>query len=369
MSSADNPSSATKTSSVPARKTRSISPRSVKAASSASRPASQTSKSSTTGNRRSRIIAANRPAYRAVCAAIRNGVFAVAVGDHSNRSSGTCEKFRKKISIPSTARFFAPVTASNSLIAPSYRFKSPSSIAKIKPMARTAEQIVEQLRPLGRESYKQVMMKHGVQEPFFGVAIADMKPIQKQVKRDYQLALDLYATGVYDAMYLAGLIADDAKMTPANLENWLDQANCSALSNVTVAWVAAESPHGWTLGLDWIDRPDEKAAAAGWATLSGWVALRPDAELDIPKLQELLERVEKEIHGQPTGIKYQMNGFVIAVGSYVAELNTTAMAIGQTIGKVEIKLIGACKMPSIPEYIQKVADRGKIGKKRKTIKC
>ena len=43
--------------------------------------------------------------------------------------------------------------------------------------------------------------------------IEDLKKIQKRIKKDYRLALDLYDTGIHDAMYLAGLIADDAKMT------------------------------------------------------------------------------------------------------------------------------------------------------------
>ncbi len=233
----------------------------------------------------------------------------------------------------------------------------------------TARQIIEQLRPVGKESYKRVMMRHGVREPFFGVAIGEMKPIQKQIKKDYQLALDLYDTGIYDAMYLAGLIADDARMTPDDLQKWLDQANCSALSNVTVAWVAAESPHGWEMAMKWLAAGDEKSVCTGWSTLSGWVALRPDSELNIPKLKELLHQVETTLHDQPNDTKYQMNGFVIAVGSYVAELTDEAMRVGHAIGKIDIKLVGDCKLPFIPEYIQKVADRGKIGKKRKTIKC
>lgn len=233
----------------------------------------------------------------------------------------------------------------------------------------TAQEIVEKLRPMGKESYRKVMLRHGAQEPIFGVSIADMKPIQKQIKKDYQLALDLYDTGVYDAMYLAGLIADDAKMTRADLEKWLAQAKCSAISNVTVAWVAAESPLGWELGIKWIESEDEKAQAAGWATLSGWVALRPDSQLDLSKLSELLDRVKDSIHQQSNGLKYQMNGFVIAVGSYVTELNPKAIQVGESIGKVEIELIGDCKLPPICEYIKKVADRGKIGVKRKTVKC
>ena len=56
-------------------------------------------------------------------------------------------------------------------------------------------------------------LKHGAREPFFGVKVEHLKKIQKRIKKDYQLALDLYDTGISDAMYLAGLIADDEKMT------------------------------------------------------------------------------------------------------------------------------------------------------------
>ena len=70
-----------------------------------------------------------------------------------------------------------------------------------------------------------MLRNHGVQEPFFGVKIGDMKKIQKRIKKDYQLALDLYDTGNYDAMYLAGLIADDARMTKKDLNQWVKMAN------------------------------------------------------------------------------------------------------------------------------------------------
>ena len=52
----------------------------------------------------------------------------------------------------------------------------------------TANEIVEELRTLGSESIKKVLRNHGVQEPFFGVKIGDMKKIQKRIKKDYRLA-------------------------------------------------------------------------------------------------------------------------------------------------------------------------------------
>src|ERR1700753_376084 len=98
----------------------------------------------------------------------------------------------------------------------------------------TANEIVEELRILGAESIKKVLRNHGVQEPFFGVRIGDLKKIQKRIKKDYQLALDLYDTGNYDAMYLAGLIADDARMTRKDLNRWVKMAHGGSLASSTV---------------------------------------------------------------------------------------------------------------------------------------
>src|SRR3954453_351640 len=145
----------------------------------------------------------------------------------------------------------------------------------------TAAEIIAELKPLGKESYKKVLLNHGIQEPVFGVSIAQLKKIQKRIKKDYQLALDLYDTGIYDAMYLAGLIADDQKMTKKDLQRWVENATCNALCGSTVSWVAAESLHGWELALEWIKSKKETVAVTGWATLSSLVAIKNDAELDL----------------------------------------------------------------------------------------
>src|SRR5437870_7675944 len=114
----------------------------------------------------------------------------------------------------------------------------------------TAAEIVQELKPLGSANVKKVLLKHGIKEPLLGVKIEEMKKIQKRIKKDYQLALDLYNTGIYDAMYFAGLIADDAKMTKKDLRHWVATANCSMISEYTVPWVTAESDHGRELALE-----------------------------------------------------------------------------------------------------------------------
>ena len=234
----------------------------------------------------------------------------------------------------------------------------------------TADQIVKQLKPLGSESIKRVLARHGIPEPLLGVKIEELKKFQKRIKKDYELALGLYDTGIYDARYLAGLIADESKMTKKDLRHWAKTANCDSLCGFTVSWVAAEGPHGMELALEWIDSPAERIAAAGWATLSGLVAIKDDADLDLDHLTRLLQRVADTIHQQPNAVRYVMNSFVIALGSYVQPLSDLAMQTARKIGRVEVDMGDtACKVPYAPDYIKKVKDRGAIGKKRKTVRC
>jgi len=234
----------------------------------------------------------------------------------------------------------------------------------------TAAEVLKELKALGTGSYADTMRRHLAVDPVYGVKVEDLKKIQKRIKKDYKLALELYESGVYDAMYLAGLIADDEAMTRKDLENWVSKAKSPGIAEYTVPWVASEGRFGMEVGVKWIDSKKESIASSGWQTLACLVAVREDSDLDVKKLDALLDRVASTIHDQPNRVKYTMNGFVIAVGGYVEPLTKKASAVAKSIGKVSVDMHGtACKVPFAPEYIEKMHARGTLGRKRKTAKC
>jgi 3-methyladenine DNA glycosylase AlkD len=234
----------------------------------------------------------------------------------------------------------------------------------------TAEQIMKQLSRLGDESYKKTMLRHGASGPIFGVKIEELKKIQKAIKKDYKLALELFDSGNSDAMYLAGLIADEQQMTKKDLEHWAATASWHMISEYTVSWVASESKFGFELAKKWIDSKKEKVALAGWGTLSSLVSVKPDEELNLKELGALLDRVAVDIHKAPDRVRYAMNAFIISVGSYVEPLTNHALEVARQVGKVTVDMGDtACKVPGAAEYIGKVAKAGRIGRKRKTARC
>ncbi|RJE91217.1 DNA alkylation repair protein [Paenibacillus sp. 1011MAR3C5] len=234
----------------------------------------------------------------------------------------------------------------------------------------TYEELMLQLEKLGSEQTKRTFLRHGAMEPFFGVKVGDLKKLVKYVKKDQKLAEQLYASGISDAMYLAGLSIDPKQVSKELLQQWANEAYWSMLSEYTVAGVAAESAYARELALEWMDSPEEMKAACGWNTYAGYVSITPDSELPIGEIRELLARVRRDIHSEKNRARYTMNGFVIAVGTYVRELHEEAIDIGKAIGEVHVDVGNtACKVPLAEEYIAKSSSKGKIGVKKKTCIC
>jgi len=235
----------------------------------------------------------------------------------------------------------------------------------------TLNQVLKELESYGDERTKNTLTKHGAKEPFFGVKVADLKKILKKTKKNHELSLQLYNTGNSDAMYLAGLMADEKKITKKQLNDWADKAYWYYLSEFAVPWVAAETPHGFELGQKWIKSKEERIASAGWATLANFASVQPDENLDIKAYEKLLEQVGKTIQSLPPNrVRYAMNGFVIAVGSYIKALTKKSQVVAEKIGKVTVEMGGtSCKVPLAKDYIQKIIDKDRVGKKRKAARC
>ncbi len=239
-------------------------------------------------------------------------------------------------------------------------------------MMAKAVSVMAELKKKGTEKTRKIYARHGMAtDNMFGVSMADLKIIAKTIKGQQNLACELYRTGNLDAMYLAGMVADGSKMTPKELNGWAEgAANLQMISEYTVPWVTVENPQGREMALQWIKSKKEHVASSGWCTYSGLVATKPDDALDLAEIEGLLDTIVKGIKTAQNRVRHTMNGFVIAVGSYVKPLLKEAKAAAREISVVSIDMGDtACNVPLATGYIEKIEAAGRVGKKRKTIRC
>jgi 3-methyladenine DNA glycosylase AlkD len=232
------------------------------------------------------------------------------------------------------------------------------------------EMVMKELEALGKERMKKMYISNGAREPVFGVATGAMKPMAKEIKKDQALAEELYATGNYDAMYFAGIIADPKAMTEADYDRWIEGAYFYMLTDNVVSVTLAEADIAQDVADKWIASGDELKMSAGWSCYCWLLGNRKDEEFSEEKLRGMLQKVKDTIHDAPERTKSSMNNFVGTVGVSYVPLHEEALQTAKEIGPVEMVREG--KKNSVlksADDIQKQVEKGRIGFKRKYVRC
>lgn len=232
------------------------------------------------------------------------------------------------------------------------------------------ETMMHNLEALGKERTKKTYMSNGAKEPLFGVTVGSMKPYVKQIKINHELAEQLYVTGNYDAMYFAGIIADPKAMTEEDYDRWIEQAYFYMISDYVVAVTLAESDIAQQVSDKWIASSEVLKMSAGWHCYCWLLGNRKDDEFSKEKLMGMLEHVKQNIQHAPPRTQVAMNNFVMTVGVSFKPLHEEALQIANEIGPIENQREG--KKPGILHAaleIEKQIEKGRIGFKRKYVRC
>ena len=215
------------------------------------------------------------------------------------------------------------------------------------------------LKSAAKESAKRTYLKHGAKEPLFGVLTGDLTALQKRIKTDHGLALQLIATGNADARLLGFQIADPVQLDVKTAQTWVSQASWP-MDTYYLGQLLVKSGIWMDCMIAWMAVADEWVQSAGYSLLAQ--RLKDDAD-SIPDdlAKKTLVAIEKGIHKAANRARYNMNTALIAIGTYKPGLRDAALAAADRIGPVEVDHGDtSCKTPSAPEYIRKAgahADR------------
>lgn len=217
-----------------------------------------------------------------------------------------------------------------------------------------AQVILQELESLGTAQNRKIYAKHEVIDPMFGVSYAHLDKLQKRIKKNHALALDLWASGNHDARILAMKIADPAQITPAMVEQWASDMNNYTLANAVASAVgkAAIDPEIIT---QWTFAEDEWLGRIGWSLVATLVTTNPT--LPDSFFDSFLERIATTIHDCKNRVREAMNGTLISIGTRNPALEARAIEIAGQIGKVYVDHgETGCKTPDAAAYIRKTND-------------
>src|SRR5688500_13480385 len=201
----------------------------------------------------------------------------------------------------------------------------------------TAPEILAKLKKLGKANTVEIYKRHGATGDIYGVSFADLTALTKQIKTDHALAQSLWKSGNLDARTLTLMIADPAKLTPAEADTWLRESNGCVLLGY-LAKLVARTTFAREKMNEWTKSKEEYPRTVGYTLRGALLAAGADgqSQLSDDDCRKHLAEIEKTIHTSPNRAKEAMNSALIAIGVYRPALEKEAIATARRIGKVDV---------------------------------
>lgn len=185
--------------------------------------------------------------------------------------------------------------------------------------------------------------------------LGDLRTIAKEIKKDHELAMELWSSENYLARQLAILIMDK-KLLSQEVINQLDQdinKHSEDEKLQLIDWVMAnqlaKDKKTAALMESWQNSPSSLQRRTFWyhqARLR-WVGQTPP-----PNTEELLSFIEKEIENELPEVQWAMNFTAAQIGVYQPEYRERCIALGERTGLYKDEMVAKNCTPSyLPEFI------------------
>jgi 3-methyladenine DNA glycosylase AlkD len=130
----------------------------------------------------------------------------------------------------------------------------------------SVDEVLKMLRAKARPDQLEGMARYGiVREKRLGDSVPDVRQIAKQVGKDHQLALQLWQTGIPEAMILASMLDVVGEATEQQMEQWVGDLNSWDVCDQVCMHLFEKTPLAWKKIRDWSTREEEFVRRAAFA--------------------------------------------------------------------------------------------------------
>ncbi|PCC50635.1 DNA alkylation repair protein [Brevibacterium aurantiacum] len=213
------------------------------------------------------------------------------------------------------------------------------------------DSVMETLAAMEDPKARAVNEKHGDDH---GVNLSKLRAVAKELKKNDELAVELWNTGDTAARLVAILIMRPRSYDAQHLDAMLRESRVPKVHGWLVNYIVKKSKHAESLRLDWMDDPDPIVASAGWALTSERVNKSPEG-LD---LSGLLDTVEAQMLGADERLQWAMNETLSYIGIENEDLRPRAIDIGNRLGVLkDYPTPPNCTSPFAPTWITEIVAR------------
>ncbi len=143
------------------------------------------------------------------------------------------------------------------------------------------DEVLARLRALAVPDRLPGMARYGIGEgTAYGVTVAELRTLARELGRDRGLAAALWATGVHEARILASLVDDPASVDEEQFERWAADFASWDLCDQVCQNLLRHAPPAWSKAVEWTTRPELFVKRAGFTLVAGLAVADKGADDD-----------------------------------------------------------------------------------------
>ena len=194
--------------------------------------------------------------------------------------------------------------------------------------------------------------------------LGDLRKIANDIKKDHDLAMELWATGKYLARQLAILIMDKKQLSQELIDKLANdiKQHKEDERNQLIDWLMANqlSKDKKIIALmeSWENSPSSLLRRVFWYYQGRlrWVGQTPP-----PNTEELLSKIEKQIQKEEPEVQWAMNFTAGWIGVYDKKYRNRCIALGEKTGLYKGKMVSkGCTPEYLPEFITIESSKRKL---------
>jgi 3-methyladenine DNA glycosylase AlkD len=197
-------------------------------------------------------------------------------------------------------------------------------------MQKRVREALAWLEAHGSEAGVAGLARYGITAPkAFGVSVANIQVLGKELGRDHDLAAALWDTGWYEARMLCAWVDDPALVTAVQMDRWAADFDNWGICDTLCLHLFDRTPHAWKKIAPWTRRTEEFVKRAGFALIAALGV--HDKKASDEQFLSFFPILEREAVDERNFVKKGVSWALRVVGRRTPRLNAASVALASQL--------------------------------------
>jgi len=216
-------------------------------------------------------------------------------------------------------------------------------------------EIISTLKQISDPKYLEGMERFSVDNSkALGVSLPNLRKVAKGIKKDHQMALELWATGIHECRVLASLVDDPKLVTPEQMDSWAADFYSWDVCDQVCGNLFDRTPYAIEKALEYSRSEKEYIKRAGFVLMAEFAV--HDKKASDGAFMPFFPIIEREAWDDRNFVKKAVNWALRQIGKRNRALGEAAKECALRIAQQESRVAKWIAKDALAEFEKKFGD-------------